>query len=78
MRFWQIPLAAESTKYTTFITPFGCYYLNRLPFGITSTLELFFAEQTKNTKLCTVLDRLPQAGVPLNVKKCELGSSTST
>ena len=38
--FWQIPLSAESAPLTTFITPFGCYWFNRLPFGITSAPEL--------------------------------------
>ena len=39
--FWQIPLAKPSRKLTTFITPFGRYYFNRLPFGISSAPELF-------------------------------------
>ena len=34
--FRQIELAAESAKFTTFITPFGRFYFNRLPFGISS------------------------------------------
>lgn len=45
--FWQIPLDPESTKLTTFITPFGRYYFNRLPFGITSAPEIFQCEMTK-------------------------------
>ena len=32
--FWQIPLAKTSRHLTTFITPFGRYYFNKLPFGI--------------------------------------------
>ena len=40
-RFWQIPLARNSSHLTTFITPFQRYYFHRLPFGITSTPELF-------------------------------------
>lgn len=39
--FWQIPLAEESKHLTTFITPFGRYAFNRLPFGITSAPEVF-------------------------------------
>lgn len=39
--FWQIPLAKESALLTTFITPFGRYCYNRLPFGITSAPEHF-------------------------------------
>lgn len=33
--FWQIELDPESAKLTTFITPYGRYMFNRLPFGIT-------------------------------------------
>lgn len=36
MGFWQIPLADESAKLTTFITLFGHYYFNCSPFGIAS------------------------------------------
>ena len=39
--FWQIPLAEESRHLTTFITPFGRYCFNKLPFGISSAPELF-------------------------------------
>ena len=39
--FWQIPLARESALLTTFITPFGRFCFNRLPFGITSAPEHF-------------------------------------
>ena len=39
--FWQIPLAEESQHYTTFITPFGRYCFQKLPFGISSAPELF-------------------------------------
>ena len=40
-RFWQICLLPESAKLTTFITPFGRFCFNRLPFGISSALEHF-------------------------------------
>ena len=39
--FWQIPLADSSRLLTTFITPFGHYCFNKLPFGISSAPELF-------------------------------------
>ena len=39
--FWQIPLDEESKLLTTFITPFGRYCFNRLPFGIRSAPEIF-------------------------------------
>ena len=47
--FWQIPLAKESRPLTTFITPFGRYQFNVLPFGITSAPELF--QKRMNTLL---------------------------
>ena len=39
--FWQIMLTKEFARLTTFITPFGRYCFNRLPFGITSAPEHF-------------------------------------
>ena len=39
--FWQVPLAKESALLTTFITPFGRFCFNRLPFGITSAPKHF-------------------------------------
>ena len=39
--FWQIELAPESSKLTTFISPFGRYMFNHLPFGISSAPEFF-------------------------------------
>ena len=39
--FWQIPLDQESRLLTTFVTPFGRYCFNRLPFGISSAPEIF-------------------------------------
>ena len=41
MGFWQIPLTKESAMYTTFITPFGWFHFNRLPFGINAAPEHF-------------------------------------
>lgn len=32
MGFWQVPLTKESAKYTTFITPFGRFHFNCLPY----------------------------------------------
>lgn len=39
--FWQVPLHEESQPLTTFITPFGRYCFQRLPFGISSAPEHF-------------------------------------
>ena len=38
--FWQIPLSETSRPLTTFITPFGRYHFNKLPFGISCAPEL--------------------------------------
>ena len=38
---WQILLSEESHNLTTFITPFGRYAFNKLPFGISSAPEHF-------------------------------------
>ena len=51
--FWQIPLTKDSRELTTFITPFGHYCFNKLPFGISRTPEHF------QKKMCTILDNLP-------------------
>ena len=53
--FWQIQLAHESSKLTTFITPFGRFAFNRLPFGITSAPEYF---QHKMSEILTGLERV--------------------
>ena len=45
--YWQIQLDAESSKLTTFITPFGRFCFNRLPFGITSAPEHFQRRMTE-------------------------------
>ena len=39
--FWHIPLNERSSRLTTFSTPFGRYYWNRLPFGISPAPEIF-------------------------------------
>ena len=39
--FWQIGLSSESAKLTTFITPFGRFCFNRLPFRISPAPEHF-------------------------------------
>ena len=51
--FWQIELAPESSKLITFITPFGRYAFNHLPFGITSAPEHF---QRKMSGILSDLD----------------------
>ncbi|KAI2645074.1 Retrovirus-related Pol polyprotein [Labeo rohita] len=56
MGFWQIPLAEQSAKLTTFITPFGWYYFNRLPFGIASAPEHF--QNHMVTEVTNGLDRV--------------------
>ena len=39
--FWQIGLSRQSANLTTFITPFGRFCFNRLPFEISSAPEHF-------------------------------------
>ena len=41
MGFWQIPLSPECRSLTTFITPFGRFHFNKLPFGVSCASELF-------------------------------------
>ena len=50
--FWQIPLSKDSHELTTFITPFGRYCFNKLPFGISSAPEHF------QKRMSTILDGL--------------------
>ena len=50
--FWQIPLSPESHPLTTFLTPFGRYWFNKLPFGISSAPEVF------QSRMNTVLNGL--------------------
>ena len=45
--FWQIPLSDQSKLLTNFITPFGRYAFNKLPFGIASAPELFQKQMSK-------------------------------
>lgn len=39
--FWQIPLDQKSRLLTTFLTPWGRFCFNRLPFGISSASEIY-------------------------------------
>lgn len=45
--FWQVPLDSESSKLTTFITPWGRFCFKRVPFGITSAPEIFQRKMTE-------------------------------
>ena len=45
--FWQIKLHPATAKLTTFITPFGRFYFNRLPFGLNAAPEYFMLQMTK-------------------------------
>ena len=51
--FWKIPLSKDTAKLTTFITPFGRFHFNQLPFGITSAPEYF---QSKMSQLLEGLE----------------------
>uniref|UniRef100_A0A3B3HAG9 ribonuclease H n=1 Tax=Oryzias latipes TaxID=8090 RepID=A0A3B3HAG9_ORYLA len=50
--FWQIPLVKESRLLTTFITPFGRYAFNCLPFGISSAPEHFQRRMSQMLEGC--------------------------
>ena len=39
--FWQLELDIESSKLTTFMTPFGRFKFKRVPFGINCAPEIF-------------------------------------
>ena len=39
--YWQLSLDEQSSKYTTFITPFGRFRFLKLPFGISIASEVF-------------------------------------
>jgi transposase InsO family protein len=51
--FWQIPVAEDSRLLTTFITPFGRFCFNKMPFGISSAPEHF------QRRMNAILDGLP-------------------
>ena len=44
--YWQIELDDESTELCTFNTPFGRYAFKRLPFGISSSQDIFQSVMT--------------------------------
>ena len=72
--FWQIQLANESAKLTTFITPFGRYQFNKLPFGITSAPEYFqkkMGEELRDCKgvVCLMDDILSMVEIQRNMER---------
>ena len=74
--FWQISLAATSRHLTTFITPFGHYCFNKLPFDITSAPLMISSYLAKNEvehdeRLFATLKKIQEAGVTLNTEKCK-------
>ena len=50
--FWQIPLTKESSLLATFITPFGKYCYNVLPFGISPASEHYQKVMKENLSDC--------------------------
>ena len=95
--YYQIPLSEESRLFTTFITPFGCYCYNRVPFGLVSAGDIFqrcmrdildgldgvichmddsliySSEPEHDRRVINVLQRLKDAGMTLNYRKCMFG-----
>ena len=51
--FWQIPLSPASRLLTTFITPFGRFCFNKMPFGVSSAPEHF---QKRMSRILTGLE----------------------
>ena len=45
--YWQMPLDENSSKLTTFITPFGRYRFTRVPFGISIASEIYQREMSR-------------------------------
>ena len=45
--YWQMPLDEDSSKLTTFITPFGRYRFTRVPFGISIASEIYQREMSR-------------------------------
>jgi len=45
--FWQVPLEQSSRLLTTFLTPYGRYCFNKIPFGIYSAPERFQRQMEK-------------------------------
>ena len=58
--FCLIPLSETSCSLTTFITPFGRYHFNKLPFGISCAPELF------QRRINTILEGLEGMVCPLD------------
>ena len=48
--FWQVPLEKSSRLLTTFLTPYGRYCFNKMPFGICSAPEHFQRQMEKILK----------------------------
>ncbi|MCG8045737.1 MAG: reverse transcriptase domain-containing protein, partial [Candidatus Thiodiazotropha endolucinida] len=48
--FYQLPLRGQSSKLTTFITPFGRFAFKRVPFGISSASEIYQAKMLELLK----------------------------
>ena len=69
--FWQVPLTSESSLLTIFLTPFGRFYFNKLPFGISSAPKIF-QRRMSNTLFTlhhrTVLNRTRQK------QRCQCGT----
>lgn len=45
--FYQVKLDSNSSKFTTFATPFGCYKFLRLSFGVSKQYQKFFKKLIK-------------------------------
>ena len=66
--FWQIKLSERSRHLTTFMTPFGRFHFNVLPFGISSAPEFF------QKRMSELLEGLP--GVVCQMDDCLIAGAT--
>ena len=48
--FWQVKLDERSKDLTTYITPFGRFQFNKMPFGIANAPEHFQRRMSKVSK----------------------------
>ncbi len=55
--FFQVPLGKSSRLLTTFLTPLGLFYFNKLPQGISSAPEVFQARMMRMLEGCSKVVR---------------------
>eukprot|EP00731_Ephydatia_muelleri_P021055 Em0013g782a len=76
--YWQVPVAKEARHKTAFVTPFGLYHFNVMPFGLQGAPATFqrlmdgvIREHLVHIR--EVLSRLQGAGLTAKPSKCHFG-----